>query len=884
MTNGLQHLIFFRVIPAVFCLFLSIAALNATNLPDSVAQKTFTLHVKKAPIERVLDEMSKQTGLLFSYRTATLAELNRFSFSNKSFTVESFLQQVFVPNGMQYSFIAPNVIVLRPIHAPPPKRFVVSGVISDSLSGERLVGANIFLVLDKNGIVTNNDGFYSFQQNSDSLVMVVSYVGFNTKTIALKLGSNMRLDISLSPSILLNPVLVSNNNTANTVIQEGGNTITLKGKQITEISPLFGEADVFRTLQLLPGVQSVGEGTPGLYVRGGSPEQNLVLLDGVQVYNPVHIFGFYSIFNPGIISHVSLTKGSFPAQYGGRLSSVIDVVSKDGNERKLKGAVMVGLIGTSLLLEGPLQASGKTTFFVAGRRSHIDLLLSPFVDATLSTGKTGFLSAYFFYDLNGKIVHRFSNKTKLSLQMYGGRDRVALRNTFKLDNPNRAIREEDYQSFSWGNTLYSLKLSHVLNASTLIKASVWSSAYNFRNTSEYKFSTISAGNTSQQAFRYNYLSSINDVGVKVDLEHYLRRGLKIRTGFITIAHQFRPGISTLTTNLPNLTPERSVSSVVNGIEQSFFVEGQIKVSAKWQMKVGAHTAVLRVDSVFYPSIQPRIQLSYEASKKLFLTVGYAEMVQFLHLLTHSTIGIPSDLWILSNKSIAPQTNKQWNIGAQYRNNKWVIGWDAFYKQMNRVVEYKEATNFLKNNANWEDKITVGEGLARGIEFYVEKQVGKWTGWVGYCWSKSTRTFEEINNGLPFLFRYDRRHDLSSTATYYFKKNWLLNVNYVFATGNPITLPEQIYSGIAHGAPSIDIYIPGERNAYILPNYHRMDVNVSHKKTNKWGERVWTFGTYNTSNRQNPFFITPAYNDLGERVLRQITLFPFIPSFSYKQNF
>jgi len=884
MTNGLQHLIFFRLIPAVFCLFLSCTALNATSLPDSVSQKTFTLNMKKAPVERVLDEISKQTGLLFSFRTSTLSELNRFSFSKKSFTIESFLQQVFLPNGINYSFIAPNVIVLKPINAPSPKRFVVSGVIIDSLSGERLVGANIFLVLDKRGIVTNNEGFYSFQQSSDSLLIKVSYVGFNTKTIALKLGSNIRLDISLSPSILLNPVQVSNNNEVNSVNQEGGNTITLKGKQITEISPLFGEADVFRTLQLLPGVQSVGEGTPGLYVRGGSPDQNLVLLDGVQLYNPVHIFGFYSIFNPGIVSNVTLSKGPFAAKHGGRLSSVIDIVTKDGNNQKIKGEAMLGIMGSRLLLEGPIGKSKKTTFLASARRSHIDFFLSPFVDANLSTQNAGFLSAYYFYDLNAKVVHRFNKNSKLIFSFYNGQDKVSLNNTFKLDNPQRQIQEKDLQSFSWGNTAISAKWQQILSAKSILRVSTWYSSYDFGNKSEYSFRETIGNSSTLNFFEYKFKSNIQDIGARVDLDYFIFKKWAINLGAHTINHAFQPGVTTLTSNLPNLEPETNINKSNTGLESAVYLDNQIKIGRKTVLNLGAHFTMFSVENTNYFSLQPRFSLVRYLTKNITLSTGYSKMQQFMHLLTNSTIGIPSDLWILSSENIAPQVNNQWNASIQYKEKSFVAGIDAFSKRIENVLEYRDGANYLKTNSNWEEKVVAGIGNSNGIEFYIEKTWGKFTGWAGYCLSKSTRQFEEINEGEPFLFRYDRRHDVSSTASYQINKSSVISINYVFATGTPITLPEQIYSGVSNSQPVVDIYIPGKRNDFIMPNYHRMDINYSHQKVNNWGKRVWSFGFYNASNRQNPFFITPAYNDQGQRILRQVTLFPIIPSISYRQQF
>ena len=884
MTIKVKHQIIHRLFAIVFFLFLSFTYLNAANLPDSIAQKSFILHTKKASIEKVLDEISNQTGLMFSYRISTLSDFNRFSFSKKSFTFESFLQQVFVSNGITYTFIAPNVIVLKPQNAPSPKSFVVSGVITDSISGERLVGANIFLVLEKRGIISNNEGFYSFIQKSDSLLIQVSYVGFVTKTIELKLGSNLRLDITLNQNMLLSPVIVSNNNENTSMNQDGGNTITLKGKQITEISPLFGEADVFRTLQLLPGVQSVGEGTPGLYVRGGSPDQNLVLLDGVQLYNPVHIFGFYSIFNPGIVSNVTLSKGPFAAKHGGRLSSVIDIVTKDGSNQKIKGEAMLGIMGSRLLIEGPIGKSKKTTFLASARRSHIDFLLSPFVDATLSTQNAGFLSAYYFYDLNAKVVHRFNKNSKLILNFYNGQDKVSLNNTFKLDNPQRQIQEKDFQNFTWGNTAVSAKWQQIISAKSILRVSSWYSSYNFGNGSEYSFLETVGSNTTLNFFDYEFKSNIQDIGSRVDLDYFVFKKWAINIGAHTINHSFQPGVTTLTSNLPNLEPEKTVNKSNNGLESAFYFDNQFKMGRNTVLNVGAHFSVFSVENTNYFSFQPRFSLVRYLTKKLTLSAGYSKMQQFMHLLTNSTIGIPSDLWILSSENIAPQTNNQWNLSLHYKKKSFVAGIDAFSKRMENVLEYRDGANYLKTNSNWEEKIVSGIGNSNGIEFYVEKTWGRFTGWAGYCLSKSTRQFEEINNGEPFLFRYDRRHDVSSTASYNINKHSVISINYVFATGTPITLPEQIYSGISSTQPVVDIYLPGKRNDFIMPNYHRMDINYSHHKVNNWGKRVWSFGFYNASNRQNPFFITPAFNDEGQRILRQVTLFPIIPSISYKQEF
>lgn len=871
------------VLSALFWMF-HCPNLYSDSLPDSIAQKQITLSSKKAKIANILAQISEQSSVVFSYKSASISKIPKLNFRQQTMTLGIFLESVLKAHYIKYTFIPPNVIVLAQLEKQEQEKYSISGFVSDSITGEKLIGCNLIFQGEDIGIATNHEGFYSIQTLKDSLILQVSYIGYRTKNIRLEPSSDIRLDISLTPSINLPIVIVSSSGENNSITKDNGNNIHLKGDRIGELSPLFGESDVFRTLQLLPGIQSVGEGTPGLFVRGGSPDQNLVLLDGIQLYNPIHIFGFYSIFNPGIVKDVSLKKGAFSAKYGGRLSSVIDVITKDGNNQKIQGEGMLGIMGSRIVLEGPIDKSHKTTFVVSARRSHIDLLLSPFIKANLSTQNAGFLSAYYFYDLNGKITSKLNQNSKLTLSFYNGGDNVSLSNSFKLDNSQHQIKEKDKQSFSWGNTVASIRWSQIVSSKTILKTTLWYSAYNFGNQSRYSFEETTKDSSRENFFDYRFESLIRDMGINSDLEYFITKKWKLNSGIQYIFHYFQPGVTTLTSNLPNLEPEKKTTEINIGAESSIYFDNHITLWEKFDIRAGLNIATFIVNKKGYPTLQPRCEIVYNLTKRIAISSGFSRMQQYLHLLSNSTVGIPQDLWILATENIAPQNNNQFSLSFKYKGKFINFGIDAFSKKMSNVIEYKEGENYLMNSDNWENKISVGIGDAKGIELYIEKSIGRFTGWIGYCLSRSTRQFSDINNGEPFVYRYNRLHDLSSSFTFKIDKQNSISVNFIYATGTPITLPEQIYSGISSSAPLVDVYVPGQKNNYIMPDYNRLDINYSNFKSNRLGLRVWAFGFYNIYNRQNPFFIAPGFNDQGNRVLRQVTLFPIIPSITYRQSF
>ncbi len=651
--------------------------------------------------------------------------------------------------------------------------------------------------------------------------------------------------------------------------------------QIKGLPALLGEVDVLKTLQLLPGVQSGSEGASGLYVRGGGPDQNLILLDGVPLYNVSHLFGFFSVFNADAINKVELTKGGFPARYGGRLSSVVDITMKEGNAIKLSGAGSVGLLATKLTLEGPI-IKDKTSFIVSARRTYIDVLAAPIIKSQ-TDGNTN--AGYYFYDINAKINHQFSKKDRIFLSGYLGKDQGYFKNKNTSIGPNGPINYVNNIRLGWGNALAAVRWNHVINKKMFSNLSL--------NYSQYRFDIYNAfeekpsmSPTIEQKSRY--LSDIQDINAKLDVDFFPNPNHYIRFGVSATRHDFRPGIYQYTSTIESDTTLGA--EPVHAYEISSYIEDDLKISEKLKVNVGLHASGYAVQDTFYFSLQPRISARYKVNQALSAKASYAKMQQNIHLLTNAGLGLPTDLWVSSTKNIAPQQAWQLAAGLAY-NWKYGIEFslEGYYKEMDRLIDYKPGASFLILDKPWESQVAVGRGESYGVELFAQKKLGSLTGWVGYTLSWSNRQFDELNFGKKFPYKYDRRHDMAIALV----KNWYdkidLSATWVYGTGNAITIPIQEYPYFADNNNAqlnqyrtIDYY--GDRNSYRMRSYHRLDVSISFKKKKKWGERAWTIGVYNLYNRKNPFFID-SYNKLdGTRSFQQYSLFPILPSISYQFKF
>jgi hypothetical protein len=760
----------------------------------------------------------------------------------------------------------------------------ISGYVEDSETGEKLIGASIYDTKTMKGTTTNVYGFYSITLPTDSIHLRVSFVGFQTMEYQLAPKKDLTMNVTMNSSVELEEFEVVASEVEKIQEKSQMSTIDISMEKVKALPVFLGEKDVLKTIQLLPGVQSGSEGTSGLYVRGGGPDQNLMLLDGVPIYNASHLFGFFSVFNPDAINSVQLIKGGFPARYGGRLSSVLDIRMKEGNMKKFKGEGSVGLVASKLTLEGPIKKD-TTSFIISARRTYIDLLARPFIAAN-TEGEVG---GYYFYDLNAKINHKFSDKSRLYISNYMGDDRFYFRYNEKYTSNGVSYEDEENSWLRWGNHIAAVRWNYQLSNKLFSNTTFTYSKYRF--TVGFREKNTRDNETDEYSFEYK--SSIQDWAGKVDFDFLPNPNHYIKFGIGNIYHTFTPGVNQFIIN-ENSSDDLDTTFGSNKFyshEFSTYIEDDIRWNERLKTNVGLHFSGFNVKNQTYFSIQPRFTGRYLLNESSSIKASYAHMAQYMHLLSNTSIGLPTDLWVPVTDTIKPQFSHQVAIGyAHMFKDKYEISVEAYYKTMKNLIEYKDGASFFGSNTDWQQKVETGKGWSYGAEVLIERKVGKTTGWIGYTLSWTDRQFANINFGEKFPYRYDRRHDIGAALIHKFNDRVDIGVVWVYGTGNAVTLGLERYPTInSFENPNDNVYNTIEhiesRNNYRMPAYHRMDIGVNlHKKT-KWGERTWNFSFYNAYNRQNPFYLFfDTEWQTNERKLMQLSLFPILPSFTYSFKF
>jgi hypothetical protein len=775
----------------------------------------------------------------------------------------------------------------------------ISGYVEDHSSGEKLIAATIYDINTGKGTSANEYGFYSLTLPSGEVNLRVSYVGYTTYHETFLLHADLRMNISLVPSLTLDEVVVTTHRPQDVVEDVQMSTVHIPIREIKSIPMFMGEADVIKTIQLMPGVQSGTEGTSGIYVRGGGPDQNLFLLDGVPIYNANHLFGFFSVFNPDAISNITMTKGGFPAHYGGRLSSVLDIRMKEGNMKEFHGAGSIGLIASKLTLEGPI-IRDKTSFIVSGRRTYLDILARPIIrQINKSNGVEG-MSGYYFYDLNAKVNHKFSEKDRLYLSAYHGRDRLYVDNEEKWIENDTSYQINSESGLYWGNLTTALRWNHVFGNKLFGNLSLLYSNYKFDTFDETQ--TLLNGKY-DLGYSYHYTSGIEDWGGVADFDYRPVPSHAIRFGGKYLYHTFSPGIETLESTDDTLNLRFNAESIY-AHEYYVYGEDNFQLGSRIRANIGLHYSGFFVKGKFYHSLQPRFSGRLLVTPHLSVKAAFSRMDQYIHLLTNATIGLPTDIWVPATDKTPPQCSYQSALGLAYNlNDSWYFTLEGFYKTMTRLIDYSEGSSFFEYGVNWEDKIERnGKGLSYGLEFLVRKDIGRFRGWVGYTLSKVELQFATLNNGEPFPYTYDRRHDVSIVIMFRVNERMDASVTWVYGTGKARTLAVSRYApdqydfsnpwddfNLVYDYPyaircdeEIE-YFKG-RNAYREPAYHRLDVGVNWHKQRDWGRTTWSLGLYNAYNRQNPFFLFFGYDAYGNRALKQMSIFMLIPSISYAVEF
>lgn len=769
-------------------------------------------------------------------------------------------------------------------------RYTVSGTVTDRASGEHLIGATVRDLKSGKGTVTNTFGFYSLTLPEDSVLIAITYIGYKADGFRYLLDKNTTQNVTLEQSSILKEVEIVGERYERIEERAQMSRIDIPIQQIKNVPAFMGEKDVLKALQLLPGVSAGGEGQSGIYVRGGGPDQNLILLDGVPVYNVSHLFGFFSVFNPDAVKDVSLIKGGFPARYGGRLSSVIEINMKEGNENEFHGEGTIGLIASKLTLEGPIK-KGKSSFIVSGRRTYIDILARPLIKAGFAAEGSEGVVGYFFDDVNAKVNYRFSEKDRVYLSFYTGKDK------FYADFGER---DEDYEDqfkagLGWGNVTSALRWNHIWSPKLFANTTLTYSRYRFETSNGYESRELENNSVvSEDKFDLLYFSGINDVAGKIDFDFLPSPDHYVRFGANVILHTFKPG--TFRAGYSSFEEGGDTSSFradysqdnVRATEFAAYAEDDWKISERIRINGGLHFSGFALSGKPYFSLQPRLNARYLFDRGWSLKAGFSTMRQYIHLLTNETIGLPTDLWLPTTKRVKPQDSWQAALGtAKTLGQDYEFSVELYYKEMNNVIAFREGSSLLQFEG-WEDRVSQGKGTAYGAEFFVQKKRGKLSGWVGYTLSWATRQFDDINFGEVYPYKYDRRHDFEITGSYKFTERFSLAASWVYSTGNAVTLGNSRYLGPSAYQNYLNetTHTP-ERNNFRMPSYNRLDVGLEFTKKKRRYTRTWAFGAYNAYNRKNPFFLfTETENNNGETttVLKKAALFPVIPYFAWSFKF
>ena len=756
------------------------------------------------------------------------------------------------------------------IPASAQKKFTVSGNVKDAATGEILIGATI--TLNKTSTSSNNYGFYSLNAPGGNYILAVTYVGYAPTAYTIILTEDKVVNIALNPKAELQEVVINAHSRNNdNVISPQMGVEKLDMSQINNVPVLLGEKDILKTLSLLPGVKAASEGNTGFYVRGGASDQNLILLDEATVYNASHLFGFFSTFNSDAIKDVSLYKGGMPAQYGGRLSSVLDIKMDEGNNQNYVVQGGIGLISSRIKIEGPI-VKDKGSFMISARRTYIDLFLKASSDSTVKG------SSLYFYDINAKANYHFDDKNVLYLSGYFGKDVLGLKNTFGTN---------------WGNSTGTLRFNHIFNSKLFSNTSLIYSNYN------YDIQSFLPGNN------FNAVSKITDLDFKEDLQYFVSNNHTIKLGIDALHHNLAPG---------SITADGSSSFNSKTIERRYGLETAAYISDEWRATDKLSLLYgLRLSDMFlfgpgtfstydaagntissntynsgqlvktYINLEPRFSASYSLTSETSIKASYNRNTQNIHIISNSTSSTPTDLYVMSSNNIKPEIADQVSTGyfRNFNDNMFEFSTEVYYKWLQNQIDYKNGAQLILNQ-DVESQLVYGTGRAYGIEFFLKKKYGKFNGWLGYTLSRTERKFAAINNGDYYPATQDRTNDMSAVGIYQFSKRWSFSGTFVYGTGNPVTYPNGKYE-----LNGLTTFYYSQRNANREPANNRLDLGATLEgKPHKKYHSSWTFGIYNIYNHRNPYAVTfrDSKTNPGTTEAVETSLFGRVPSVTWNFKF
>lgn len=869
------------------CIVLLICFINiGIAYSQSLVTKSISLQEKEYTPKELIETLESQSNLSFNFNPADLTT-NISIGKNQNYSVQGLLDKFVSANSLQYKISDDQIILFqRPKEIIKPS-FTINGYIEDFDSKERLIGSHILDVNRGKGTVTNEHGFFSLTVKEGELNLLTSYIGYQELSLPVNHNKDTTITIGLKPVSFINEIEILGRKKTITERSEMS-TSTLTQEQMNSNPTLLGENDLLRTLESLPGVTTSNNINSGLIVRGGGQDQNLVLMDGVGIYNIAHLLGIFSIFNSDVVKTSSLIKGAFPARYGGRLSSILDIRIYDGDLEQIHGTGSINLIASKLTLQGPL-ANGKTSFVLSGRRSYADLLIKPLISGSTinEDNQDRIIPEFNFFDSYFKLQHIINKKHRLFLSIYNGKDTYGFESLTPVVNSNNEI--------SWGNTLGSVRWNWEINNKLFLNTSI--NYLKYEQTFDYEFSNDQTNSSQIQA---NYESGIKDYSLKFNFDYVPNPEHYIRFGISALQHDYKPGESSIVEQKNDTKLDTSINRQnINATELNAYFEDDFNFK-KLNINAGLHVSTFKVKNTLYSSLQPRISMNYALSNKLAVKASYSKMSQFNFLVTSETSFFVSDLWVTSTTKIKPQNSWQVASGLAFSPNKdYELSIEAYYKYMKNVLSFKQGIeNTLgSNNTDWESELTQGIGTGYGMEVFARKKEGRFNGWISYALSWNTRQFSTINEGEKYPYKYDSRHQFSIIGNYQFSKKVHASIQWNFATGNFTTIPTSRVPtsiSISPNTSTIPVIINGtnvinQRNNYQFSDSHRLDFSISFTKQKKRHTRIWSFGLYNAYNNNNPLYIRTGFegNDsMGNPIRRieEVSLFLAIPSISYRFEF
>ena len=839
-----------------------------------------------------LVQLSRQTGINIVFNDRFFQRCPAVTLQARQEPLQSLVERLSACAPVSFKVIDNQIVFFRKI-----QKYTWSGYVQDAESGERLIGATLRMLEGReSGAISNEFGFFSGRAEEGESRVRISMVGYQPQVISFTLNANRLIIIKLHADLTLPEVTVTPALTDSLPYHMLGSPAHIHSHDLYAAPMPGGEKDLLRQAALQTGVQTGVDGLGGLHVRGGNADQNLVLLDDVPVYNPSHSLGLFSIFNPNTVSHVRLWKGDFPARYGGRASSVLDVRTREGNLRQFHANGSVGLFAASLTAEGPI-VPDKVSFLIGIRGTYFDPWVRFFSKRGSLLTFSGNQASYRFYDFNAKLNYVISSKDRLYFSYYHGGDKFQNPFEQKSVSTEGALTDQYGLHSEWGNVIAALRWNHVLRSNLFTNTTLRYSRFFYESRLAFASSLITPSGRPLILADYAqfYRTYIGDWSGKTDFTFFASDRMTLRWGASFTQHNFQPGTLSVNFLQPGQSPN-TIDSIANVLlnnqhlaagEAETYLDLEIKPLPRWRIEAGLHASVFQESTVTYRALLPRLRVQHDGPRGWGQWFGYHRTTQYLHQIGSFNLSLPFELWVPSTDKVPPEQVLQVSAGMGWQRTGWSWQVEAYYKSLDRVLTFLSVNDALftggaEDASGWEDRIATGTGSSQGLEWLVRKTSGPITGSISYTLSRSMRQFPEINSGRPFPFRFDRRHDLKVTLNQRLFR-WLdADVVWSFATGNPITLAGVKF---VHRTPGSDlerdVFIYTEVNGYRLPNYHRLDVALHAHFARGRLEHTFQIGAYNAYNRANPFYL---YVNAGSGVKGsaiQFTLLPVLPVFRYE---